>query len=81
MPIIFYCPKCGREIRVRSSAAGRSGTCLKCGEAIVVPDVNLLVHRNPRLAKAAVGPHKPMKVASSPDTPTIEDGFATDGAE
>jgi len=37
MPIIFFCPNCGREIRVRTSAAGQEGTCTDCNARLVVP--------------------------------------------
>jgi hypothetical protein len=38
MPIIFYCHSCGREIRARSSAAGKRGRCVDCDTEIVIPD-------------------------------------------
>jgi len=39
VPIIFFCPKCGWEIRVRSAAAGQQGTCTDCGEKVVIPRI------------------------------------------
>jgi hypothetical protein len=38
MPIIFHCPGCGREIRVRSAFAGKTGRCVSCNTPLVVPD-------------------------------------------
>ena len=37
MPITFDCPSCGQSIRVKDSAAGRSGTCPKCKSRLRVP--------------------------------------------
>jgi hypothetical protein len=35
--ITFACPKCGREIRVKDEAAGKTGRCNGCKSSIVVP--------------------------------------------
>jgi len=47
MPILFYCPRCGREIRVRSIAAGRKGRCADCKAEIVVPDFKAIDRSRP----------------------------------
>jgi len=70
VPIIFYCPKCDREIRVRTSAAGRSGRCTGCGEKIVVPDFRTFASQPPSAAAAE----------SSENIPTMTDGFLDDDA-
>jgi len=70
VPIIFYCPKCGREIRVRTAAAGRSGRCTGCGEKIVIPDFRTFLSHPPSAASAE----------SSENIPTITDGFLDDEA-
>jgi DNA-directed RNA polymerase subunit RPC12/RpoP len=62
MPIIFFCPQCGREISVRSAAAGREGHCVNCGEKIVIPDLKPI---DPRLLPGSDGD-------SGPDTPNSE---------
>ena len=81
MPIIFHCPKCGREIRVRLIAAGRTGRCLDCGADIVVPDFKLDVPRRPPVTHPEVqSERKPRMFESSADMPTLEDGFV-DGGE
>jgi len=76
MPIIFYCPKCGREIRVRLIAAGRRGHCVDCGEKIVVPDFDPNGARRPA---PTGGKRKPEILESSADLPTLEHGFRDDG--
>lgn len=38
--ILFDCPRCGRNIRVSDSAAGRNGTCNGCGRLIQVPEAD-----------------------------------------
>ena len=38
MPIIFHCPRCGRELYARTSSAGKKGYCVHCDAKIVVPD-------------------------------------------
>jgi ribosomal protein S27E len=35
--INFSCPGCGDQFEIDDSAAGKSGTCKKCGRSIVVP--------------------------------------------
>lgn len=55
MPIIFDCPQCGREIRVRSEAAGQIGRCTTCEARIMVPDgseFGTLVRKLPSSAAA-----------------------------
>ncbi|HXY37302.1 MAG TPA: hypothetical protein VEI07_23945 [Planctomycetaceae bacterium] len=37
MTITFACPSCGRQIRVKDEAAGKSGKCNDCGSALTVP--------------------------------------------
>ena len=82
MPIIFYCPACGRELRVRLIAAGRKGSCLDCGEKVLVPDFNPNAVRLPPVTNpAAESEHKPEMFESSTGIPTIEAGFVDDDAE
>jgi len=70
MPIIFYCPRCGREIRVRSAAAGQKGTCTDCGAKIVISDFSDL---------QAVAPPRPVTSDTSIDSvPDIPNGFLSD---
>jgi DNA-directed RNA polymerase subunit RPC12/RpoP len=72
MPIIFYCPRCGREIRVRSAAAGRMGHCAECGERIQVPDLDLKA--SPRTSS----PNPPIGETTH-DMPVLKSGFVGDG--
>ena len=37
MAIAFACPKCGCQMNVDDSLAGRQGKCPKCSQAVVVP--------------------------------------------
>jgi len=37
MTITFDCPECGRPIRTKDAAAGKSGRCNDCGSALTVP--------------------------------------------
>lgn len=70
MPIIFYCPRCGREIRVRSAAAGQKGKCIDCGAKIVVSDFSDL---------QSVAPSRPVTSDTSIDSvPDIPNGFLSD---
>jgi DNA-directed RNA polymerase subunit RPC12/RpoP len=71
MPIIFYCPRCGREIRVRSAAAGRKGSCADCGEPILVPDLNLKASSRPSAVDPAVG-------GTTHEMPSFKSGFVED---
>jgi hypothetical protein len=68
VPIIFYCPRCGREIRVRSVAAGRKGRCADCMAEIVVPDFN------------AIDPsRRPVTDPCANNAPDIQGGFVDNG--
>jgi DNA-directed RNA polymerase subunit RPC12/RpoP len=69
MPIFFYCPRCGREIRVRSIAAGRKGRCADCKAEIMVPDFNPI---DPS--------RRPVTEPCADSAPDIRDGFM-DNAE
>jgi uncharacterized protein YlaI len=40
MPIIFFCPKCHREFRVRTASAGQKGRCTDCDTKVAIPDVS-----------------------------------------
>jgi hypothetical protein len=67
VPIIFYCPKCGREIRVRSASAGRKGRCVECHTAVVVPDFDA-----PDTRRGPAG-------GSATEIPIIQGGFVEAG--
>ena len=47
MTIAFNCSNCGTPIRVAETAAGRNGTCAKCGQRIVVPHRTSVESRSP----------------------------------
>ena len=68
MPIFFYCPRCGREIRVRSIAAGRKGRCADCKAEIVVPEFNPIESRRP-----------PMTDPCADSAQDIQGGFVDNG--
>ena len=72
MPIIFYCPHCGREIRVRSAAAGRNGRCTGCSELIRVPDFGAIGKNLLPLTLAAI--------EGEPEMLTMPNGFVDDEA-
>jgi hypothetical protein len=72
MPILFYCPGCGREIRVRSASAGRKGHCADCGQPIQVPDLDL--NAPPRTPAV-----DPALNNSGQDMPILKSGFVEDG--
>lgn len=38
MSIVFNCPRCGTQMRVADSAAGKTGSCNKCNQRVMVPD-------------------------------------------
>jgi DNA-directed RNA polymerase subunit RPC12/RpoP len=69
MPIIFHCPECGREIRVRIDAAGRKGRCVDCDAIVVVPHFTEIGRRSQ--PKFDVLP-------SNPEIPTVNHGFEDD---
>jgi DNA-directed RNA polymerase subunit RPC12/RpoP len=62
MGIIFFCPQCGREISVRSAAAGREGRCLECGEKVVIPDLFAIGRRPLPETDGDSAPGKPLAV-------------------
>jgi hypothetical protein len=68
MLIIFYCPNCGREIRVRSAAAGQKGRCADCSELITVPDFDAISENRPPLTVAAI--------EGEPEMPTMPEVVA-----
>lgn len=73
MAIQFHCPYCTAPIRVPDTAAGKKGTCPKCGEKLLVP----------RIAAPPAPPVEPTETVSAgavrsdvetiPDFPAIED--------
>jgi DNA-directed RNA polymerase subunit RPC12/RpoP len=80
LPIIFFCSKCGREIRVRSICAGRKGHCVDCGEEIIVPDIDPIIPRRlPMNDPAGDGEPKTRIVESSSEIPSVNYGFMDDG--
>jgi len=71
VPIIFYCPKCSREIRVRSASAGRKGRCVECHTPVVVPDFDPPESRG--------GPPPENAAGSATEIPIIQGGFVEAG--
>jgi hypothetical protein len=60
MTITFACPSCGRQIRVKDDAAGKSGKCNDCGSALTVPrGSSQLIARAPDEIVAARSPTPP----------------------
>jgi hypothetical protein len=72
MPIIFYCPRCGREIRARSSAAGKKGHCVDCNQEIVIPEFRTAAPGDASSAK---------RLVDSGEIPNIPVGFLEDEDE
>jgi len=80
MPIFFFCPQCGREIRVRSIFAGRKGRCVDCGTAVVVPDLNPVMPRHPPARDPAGESERTTRILeSSIEIPTVNHGFVDSG--
>jgi DNA-directed RNA polymerase subunit RPC12/RpoP len=65
MAITFDCPTCGRTIRVRDDAAGRSGVCPDCKSKINVPTATQPPKLPPRATRQAR--HEPPEVEVSID--------------
>lgn len=69
--IDFNCPYCGRDIHAPDQAAGQTGTCKSCGEAIVVPLISGLYQpasispTGTSIGKSPlqIGIHAPVKVS------------------
>jgi hypothetical protein len=66
MPIFFYCPKCYREIRVKTKAAGRRGRCTDCGASVVVPNF---------AGEIRIEPQRYRNSSPRPSSSEIEMGF------
>jgi hypothetical protein len=47
MTITFPCPQCGREIRVRDEAVGKTGQCRDCKSSLVVPSPTQIAAAEP----------------------------------
>jgi DNA-directed RNA polymerase subunit RPC12/RpoP len=68
MDVIFNCPKCEQELAVDSTGAGTEINCPSCGEAIVIPQPELVVNRpgvNQAPGAARVEVHPVNAIASS----------------
>jgi hypothetical protein len=80
MPIFFFCPNCGREIRVGSIYAGRKGRCVDCDAAVVVPDIDPIMLLRPAAKNPDVeSTPKPSAFESSVGIPTVNRGFEDGG--
>ncbi len=69
--IVFSCPHCTHEIKVRSEAAGKSGKCKECGETVHVPHAP-----ESKLARRSKPPARrgePPAVSPAPVTPQLVD--------
>lgn len=60
--ITFPCPTCHAEIRADDHAAGRSGTCPKCGGKTRVPGEPGPVPKPIAPGRAAAPPSEPLRV-------------------
>lgn len=68
MDVIFNCPKCGQELAVDSSGAGSEIDCPSCGEAIIIPEPNVVPRSGegiPTLPPEATG----ARIAANPANP------------
>jgi hypothetical protein len=72
MDVIFNCPKCEQELAVDSSGAGSEIDCPSCGEAIVIPEPNMVPHGIPTLSPEQAG----VRIAANPANPIASSAAA-----
>jgi hypothetical protein len=66
MDVIFNCPKCEQELAVDSSGSGSEIPCPSCGEAIVIPEPNIIPRAGvPVEGPVRVEPHPVNAIATS----------------
>lgn len=71
MAIQFNCPSCEAMIRVPDNAAGKKGTCPRCSEKLIVPEVAPPAEVAPQFAPASPRPVSAPPRSAQPADPEI----------